>query len=76
MIRRFVALSSTTSTVRPAIATGSGAAAGAGRAASSAWIARRNVLPSPGTPLLSAVSVPSISSASRRLIARPRPVPP
>ena len=44
--------------------------------ASSTWIARRNVLPSPGTPLLSAVSVPSISSASRRLIARPRPVPP
>ena len=35
-----------------------------------------NVLPWPGTPLLSAVTVPPISSASRRLIARPSPVPP
>ena len=35
-----------------------------------------NVLPSPDTPVLSTHTVPSISSASRRLIARPRPVPP
>ena len=37
------------------------------------WTARWNVAPSPATPLLSASSEPSISSASRRLIARPRP---
>ena len=36
----------------------------------------RNVEPSPGTPVLSIVMSPPISSASRRLIARPRPVPP
>ena len=35
-----------------------------------------SVLPSPATPALSAVSEPPISSASRRLMARPRPVPP
>ena len=35
-----------------------------------------NVLPSPGTPALSATSDPSISSERRRLIASPRPVPP
>ena len=35
-----------------------------------------NVLPSPGTPSLSTQIVPPISSASRRLIASPSPVPP
>ena len=35
-----------------------------------------NVLPSPGTPELSTHTVPPISSASRLLIASPKPVPP
>ena len=35
-----------------------------------------NVLPSPATPVLVAHAVPSISSARRRLIASPSPVPP
>ena len=35
-----------------------------------------NVLPRPGTPALSTRIVPSIISARRLLIARPRPVPP
>ena len=37
---------------------------------------RWNVLPSPGTPALSAHIVPPIASASRLEIARPSPVPP
>ena len=52
------------------------AVAGTRSGASSARTTRWNVAPSPATPLLSASSEPSISSASRRLIARPRPVPP
>ena len=39
-------------------------------------IVRWNVLPSPGTPALSAHIVPPIASASRLEIASPRPVPP
>ena len=74
-------MSSTTSTRRPASSTG--ATGGVARApsataasASGTRIVSVNVLPSPGTPLLSATSEPSISSDRRRLIARPRPVPP
>ena len=76
MIRRFVALSSTTSTLQPRMLR-SGVAGGASGSVV-AWTGRtrRNVLPSPGMPLLVAVSVPPIDSASRRLIASPRPVPP
>ena len=79
-MRRFVALSSTTSTdcarrgrPRPASA---GWAPRRPAAAAGMRTARWKTLPSPATPVLSAVSEPSISSASRRLIARPRPVPP
>ena len=80
-IRRFVGLSSTTSTRRPVSSTGAtGCPAPAPSpttaSASGTRIVSVNVLPSPGMPLLSATSEPSISSARRRLIARPRPVPP
>ena len=78
-IRRFVALSSTMSTVRPGeVGLDPHRARGRHRAAAATGMRtmRWKTLPSPATPLLSAVSEPSISSARRRLIARPRPVPP
>ena len=78
-IRRFVALSSTISTVRPdrsASTRGERAGVTASDAATGMRTRRWKVLPSPATPVLSAVSEPSISSARRREIARPRPVPP
>ena len=79
-IRRFVALSSTISTVLPleigldAQGRGWESRRRRRRPASGRRDGRR--FPRPATPVLSAVSEPSISSASRRLIARPRPVPP
>ena len=75
MRRRFVALSSTTSARRPANDPSRRSAVGAMSVAPTSNV-RWNVLPSPGTPVLSTHTVPSISSASRRLIARPSPVPP
>ena len=45
-------------------------------AAAGARNVSRKRLPWPPAPLLSATSVPSISSARRRLMASPRPVPP
>ena len=76
MIRRFVALSSTTRTRQPRMLR-SGAGGGAsGSVVASTGRSSRNVLPSPATPLLVAVSEPPIDSARRRLIASPRPVPP
>ena len=75
MSRRFVALSSTTSARRPANDPSRRSAVGVMSVAPASNV-RWNVLPSPGTPVLSTHTVPPISSASRRLIARPSPVPP
>ena len=44
---------------------------GDGGRAAAAWMVRRKVLPAPATPRLSASSEPSMSSASRRLMASP-----
>ncbi len=76
--RRLVALSSTTSTRAP-----ESAACGptkvrrpvAGRSASGTRMVKRNVDPWPGPGLCADID-PDISSASRLLMARPRPVPP
>ena len=73
--RRFVSLSSTTSARRPSNDPSRRSAVGVMSvvpARNVMW----NVLPSPGTPVLVAQAVPPISSARRRLIARPSPVPP
>ena len=73
--RRFVSLSSTTSARRPSNDPSRRNAVGVISvvpASNVMW----NVLPSPGTPVLSAHAEPPISSARRRLIARPSPVPP
>ena len=75
-IRRFVALSSTTRTWRPLRSTPTIGDGASGEPVASASIVSRNVLPWPATPVLSATSDPCMSSARRRLIARPRPVPP
>ena len=73
-IRRLVALSSTTSARRP------GSSAGATSSASSvcepAGRSTRSVKVEPRPSTLSTTSSPPIASASRRLMARPRPVPP
>ncbi len=73
--RRFVALSSTMRARRPANDPSRRSAVGVMSVTPASNVTWK-VLPSPGTPLLSAVTVPPISSASRRLIASPRPVPP
>ena len=77
-IRRFVALSSTISATLPCSPLeGRGAGTVTESAgASGATILTTKRLPSPGTPLLSTVIVPPCNSASRLLIASPRPVPP
>ena len=70
-----MALSSTSSTCLPVSSLGTPAAAARdGTSAGSATIVKWNVEPSPAT--LSTHMVPPISSASRLLTARPRPVPP
>ena len=74
---RLDSLSSTTSTRRPmrpsiVISGRASPVPGATGETSVKW----NVLPLPGSPSLSAQTLPPISSASRRLIASPRPVPP
>ena len=76
MIRRFVALSSTTRIRQPRMLRSGVGGGASGSVVAVAGRRRRNVLPSPAMPLLVAVSVPPIDSARRRLIARPRPVPP
>ena len=71
---RLTAWSSTMSTRRPARAPSVIGRAGSSEAAARATIVNQNVEPTPG--VLSTPISPPISSHSRRLIARPRPVPP
>ncbi len=75
MIRRLVALSSTTSSVRPCNAGGNAACQGRGfDPTASGTIVKWNVEPLPTS--LSTHMRPPISSASSLLMASPRPVPP
>ena len=74
-MRRFVALSSTTSTRSPSSALGF--VTGARRPAAWGWskvASKKNVLPRPS--VLSTQRWPPMSSTSRKAIARPSPVPP
>jgi hypothetical protein len=73
--RRFVSLSSTTSARRPSNDPSLRSAVGVMSVAPVRTVTW-NVLPLPGTPALSTQTVPPMSSASRRLIASPSPVPP
>ena len=72
---RFVSLSSTTSARRPRNDPSRLSAVGV-ISVTPASIVTWNVLPRPGTPSLSTHTVPPMSSARRRLMASPSPVPP